>query len=149
MPEPVTRSTLSPNVRRARTLLVGGLVGGHLAWLACVVGFGVAAGPGAALSAAVGGVLALAFFTIGQAVQVRMADADPRRLLFASLISYAVRIGALGGLLMVALANRDRLAGLDATAVAAGTIAVVVGWLIGEIRAFSRLRIPVFDESGG
>ncbi|MCB0912834.1 MAG: hypothetical protein KDB60_14575, partial [Propionibacteriaceae bacterium] len=93
------------------------------------------------------GVLVIAFFTIGQAVQVLMADADPRRVLFASLVSYAVRIGALAALLGVALANRERLAGLEPTAVAVSTIVVVVGWLAGEIRTFMRLRIPVFDES--
>ncbi len=147
MPDPATPSVPSPNVQRARKLLFGGLIGGHVAWAACVVGFGVAGGPRAAASAALGGVLAIAFFTIGQAVQILMADADPRRVLFASLVSYAARIGALGALLVVALANRDRLAALDSVAIAVGTIAVVVGWLTGEIRTFARLRIPVFDES--
>ena len=147
MADPVRGAGPSPNVLRARKLLRGGLVGGHLAWLVCIVGFWLASGPRAAASAALGGVLVIAFFTIGQAVQVLMADADPRRVLFASLVSYAVRIGALAALLGVALANRERLAGLEPTAVAVSTIVVVVGWLAGEIRTFMRLRIPVFDES--
>lgn len=148
MTDPAPGAGPSPNVQRARKLLLGGLVGGHLAWLACVAAFGVAGGVRGAASAALGGVVALAFFTIGQAVQIRVADADPRRVLFASLVSYAVRIGALGGLLALAMANRERLSGLDPTAVAIGSIAVVVGWLAGEIRIFVRLRIPVFDETG-
>lgn len=147
MPDPVRDAGPSPDALRARKLLSGGLVGGHLAWLLCILAFWLAQGTRAAASAALGGVLVIAFFTIGQAVQVLMADADPRRVLFASLVSYAVRIGALAALLGVALAHREQLAGLDPTAVAGSTIVVVVGWLAGEIRAFRRLRIPVFDES--
>lgn len=146
MPDPAPQAGPSPSFQRARKLLLGGLVGGHLAWLVAIVALGLGGGARGAVSAALGGVLVIAFFTIGQAVQVRVADADPRRVLFVSLVSYAVRIGALGGLLGVALANRERLAGLDATAVALGTILVVVGWLAGEIRVFVTLRIPVFDE---
>jgi len=132
---------------RARRLLAGGAVGGHAGLLACVVAFGIAGGVSGAVSAALAGVLTIAFFTIGQAVQVLVADADPRTVLFASLVSYVARVGGLGALLAVALANADRFKAMNATAVAVTTIVVVLGWLGAEIRVFSRLRIPVFDET--
>lgn len=147
MAEPRPGGGPSPNVLRARRLLAGGAAGGHAALLVCVVVFGVVGGVAGAVSAALAGVLTIAFFTIGQAVQVLVADAEPRRVLFAALVSYAGRIAALGALLVVALANRERLSGMDPTAVAVSTIVVVVGWLAAEIWVFSRLRIPVFDNT--
>lgn len=138
---------LSPIAQRTRQLLIAGLVGGHLALAVCVIAFGIVAGAAAAASAALAGIVAIAFFTIGHAVQLLVADARPGQVLLAALISYAGRTGALGVLLAVVLANRDRLVGMDPTAVIIATLAVVVGWLSGEIRAFSRLRIPVFDET--
>jgi len=136
----------SPNVLRARRLLAGGAVGGHLALLTCVGVFLVTGGVAGGASAAVAGVLTIAFYTIGQAVQVLVADADPRRVLVASLASYIGRVAALGALLGLALANQSRLAVMDPTAVVVTTIAVVIGWLAAEVWVFSRLRIPVFDE---
>ena len=137
---------LSPNRRRAQQLLVGGAAGGHLALLLAVLGFAVARGLPAALSAAVAGIVTIAFFTIGQAVQVLVADAPARRVLIASLASYGLRVSVLGGLLMLALANAAQIAWLDPIAVAVSTIAVVVGWLAAELWTYSRLRIPIYDE---
>ena len=137
---------LSLNRRRAQQLLVGGATGGHLALLLAVLGFAAASGLSAALSAAVAGVVTIAFFMIGQAVQVLVADAPARRVLIASLASYGLRVSVLGGLLMLALANSAQIAWLDPIAVAVTTIAVVVGWLSVELWKYSRLRIPIYDE---
>ena len=132
---------------RARRLLVGGAVGGHAALTVCVVAFGLTGGVPGAISAALAGILTIAFFTIGQAVQVLVADADPRTVLFASLVSYIARVGGLGALLALALSNAEKLTSMNTTAVAATTIVVVLGWLGAEIWVFSRLRLPVFDET--
>ena len=147
MAEPRRPAAPSPNVARARRLLAGGALGGHVALLVAVVAFGLAGGVAGAVSAALAGVLTVTFFTIGQAVQVLVADADPRTVLFASMLSYIARVGGLGALLAVALANADRFEAMDTTAVAATTIVVVLGWLAAEIWVFPRLRIPVFDET--
>ncbi len=147
MAEPAKGRTPSPNVLRARRLLVAGAAGGHIALVICVVVFGLVGGLAGGVSSALAGILTIAFFTIGQAVQVIVADADPRTVLAAALASYIGRVVGLGALLAAALANADRLTAMDPTAVAVTTIAVVLGWLGMEIRAFSRLRMPVFDES--
>lgn len=130
---------------RARRLLLGGLVGGHLGALVVTAAFWLAAGPASGLSAAVAAVVTLAFSTIGQAVQVVVADADARLVLVASLGSYVLRVSVLGLLLVVVLQNAPRFTAVDPVAVVVATIVVVITWLAGEFRVYSRLRIPVFD----
>ena len=147
MADPIRPAGPSPNVARARRLLAGGAIGGHVALLIAVTAFGLAGGVAGAISAALAGILTVAFFTIGQAVQILVADADPRTVLFASLVSYIARVGGLGALLALALSNAEKLTSMNTTAVAATTIVVVLGWLGAEIWVFSRLRLPVFDET--
>ena len=137
---------LSPNRQRAQRLLIGGLVGGHAVLIVAVVAFWVAQGRLAAFSAAIGGVLTIVFFTIGQAVQVMLAEASPKVVLVGALASFLARVVGLGLLLVLALEHAERLAWFAPVAFAISTIAVVVGWLAAEIWVFSRLRIPVFDE---
>ncbi|MDR1712069.1 MAG: hypothetical protein LBR58_09510 [Propionibacteriaceae bacterium] len=139
--------SVSAHSQRARKLLFGGLCGGHIAALACVCVFGILGGLVAGVSAAIFAAVTLLFFTIGQAVQVIVADADPRVVLFASLASYIARVTVLGLLLLAALNNRDVL-GLDPPAVIITTFVVVVGWLAAEFWVFARLRIPAFDSPG-
>ena len=132
---------------RAVALLKGGVVGGHAAALAAVVVLGLIRGAHGAAYGAIAAVIALVFYVIGQAVQVMMAGRDVHRVLVASVISYVIRVVSLGGLLALFLSGSIRLEGLDAPAVVTGTLAVVVGWLVGEIVVFSRLRFPVFDPA--
>ncbi len=73
-----------------------------------MLGFGIVAGLGAGLSRRRRR-LTVAFFTIGQAVQVLVADADRRTvLLFVALVSYGARVGCWALLIVLALANADR-----------------------------------------
>lgn len=136
----------SANVKRARRLLAAGVAGGHAALLLAVVAFAIARGLPAAVSAAVAGVLTIAFFTIGQAVQVLVADAPAKQVMFAALASYAGRVTAMGLLLILALNNAERIGFMDPVAVVVSTIAVVIGWLGAEFWAYSKLRILVYDE---
>lgn len=137
----------SPNNVRARRLLVGGVIGGHLAALLSVGAFLVARGTAAGVSAAIAGVVVLAFFTIGQAVQVMVADAPAKRVMFAALASYAIRVSLLGIVLILVLDNAERFGQMDPTAVVATTIGVVIGWLAGVFRVYSRLRFPIYDST--
>jgi len=142
----VPRPALGPDAQRRAATAVGGAIGGHTGALVCTAAFFALKGPMSGVSCLLACAVTLAFYVIGQAVQVRMADADVTRVLTASLVSYGVRVSALGGLLAIALSQQERLALMDPTAVVAGTLTVVVAWLAAEIVAFSRLRFPVFDE---
>lgn len=145
-PRGVPRPEPSPDTRRAQRLLVGGALGGHAGAALCTVAFFALKGPASGLSCLLACAITLAFYVIGQAVQVRMADADVSKVLTASLLSYGVRVSVLGGLLALAFSQQDRLALMDPMAVVAGTLTVVVTWLAAEIVTFSRMRFPVFDE---
>lgn len=138
---------LSANARRARTLMRAGALGGTVFALLAIVGVTIVRGPAALVSAIVAACVTLGFMGLGQLIQVRTADAPPQQMMLAWLISYVVRVGLPALLLVAASARPELLAAMDRIGVGLTTVAVVVGWLSFEIRAFSRLRIPVFDQT--
>jgi hypothetical protein len=135
----------SVHVRRARKLLLGGLVGGVLAAVVCLVIFGVLDGSRGVASAGLATAMVLFFYALGQYVMVLFADAGARTLLAVSMASYTTRVVLLGLLLLVYNKNRDDWTYLIPMAVFITTIVVVAGWLLVEIFVFSRLRIGHFD----
>jgi len=134
------------NRGRALWLLAGGALGGAVAWTVALVGFGVTQGLVALTSAALAGLITLAFFALGQLVQVALADADPMIAMMSAMLSYVVRVG---GLVLAAVVLTKVLPDLNGLAVALTVIAVAVGWIATEIWAFTRLRIPAFDPPQG
>lgn len=136
---------MSAATQRAHRLLAGGLLGGHVAAIVSVGAFCIAAGRDAGVSAALAAVGTMLFYTVGLAVQVATADAPPRTVFVASMVSYFGRVGLFGGILALAMANADAVTWLDQPAVVVTTIAVVIGWLAAELWMHSRLRIPVFE----
>lgn len=131
---------------RARHLLAGGLMGAHVAALTAVGIFLVRDGLAGVVSSALGAAMVVLFYTIGQAVQVRVADAPATTIFRASLASYIVRVAALGALLAIYLRFAGDTSPLLGLPLAVSAIATVIGWLTGEILVYSRLRIPNFDE---
>lgn len=136
----------SPNAERAQRLLVAGLVGGHAAALTAVGLFWALRGPQAAASAAIAAAVTIAFYTIALGVQVAVADAAPKTVLVAWLASYLFRVSVMGLVLATVLVNAERWSWLDPVALVVTTIAVVLGWIGFELRAYSQLRIPIYDE---
>ena len=132
-------------MERARKLLYGGLVGGVAAAVLSMIGFGAGMGLRGLGSAALASVMVLFFYSVGQLVMVRFADAGARLLLSVAMASYTTRVVVVGLVLLVFSRFSDRLP-VDPTVVFLSTIAVVVGWLVVEVIVFSRLRITVFDE---
>lgn len=140
-----TRRKPSMRVRMATRLLVAGAIGGHTAAALVIAIVAIARGTNGLVSALLAAVVALAFNIIGHAVQVMVADADPKKVLVASLASYTLRVTVLGVVLMLVLSNAEKFTFLDAPSVVWTTVAVVFGWLGAEFWAYNRLRIPVFD----
>ncbi|MEA5155223.1 hypothetical protein [Raineyella sp.] len=126
-----------------RRLLVAGLLGGHLGLVGSTLALGIVRGGVAGASAAVGAVIAILFFSIGQAVVLRYAERDGSVLLVAALVSYGIRVSGLAG--VVALYEASGLTLLDRTATALGIVATVLLWTTAEVVAFARMRIPVYD----
>ncbi len=136
----------SVHVVRARKLLYGGLVGGVAAAVLSMIGFTVAYGLRGLGSAALASVMVLFFYSAGQLVMVRFADAGARLLLSVALASYTTRVVVLGLVLLVYARFSDRFPVIP-LAVFLSTVAVVVGWLVVEVVVFSRLRISVYDSN--
>jgi hypothetical protein len=135
----------SIHVVRARKLLVGGLIGGVGAAVLCLVGFGIGMGRSGLLSAALAALMVLFFYSVGQLVMVRFADAGARTLLSVAMASYTARVVVLGLLLLVYNKHADSWPALRPMAVFLTTVAVVAGWLLVEVLVFSRLRIGIYD----
>jgi hypothetical protein len=138
------RAHRSVHVERARKLLLGGLLGGVVAAVLCMVGFGIGMGLKGLASAALASVMVLFFYSVGQLVMVRFADAGARLLLSVALASYTGRVVVLGLVLLLYARFGEHLPVLPMV-VFLSTIAVVVGWLVVEVIVFSRLRISVYD----
>lgn len=146
-PRATAGARVSPNRTRAAQLLVGGLVGWH-GGLAVAVLLGIWLGGARGLfSALIGAGLALAYYAIGQGIQVQYADAAPTVLRSASMWSYVVRVAILGGLLWAVLQWPAALAAMDTRGLFAGVVLGVIGWLVGLVVRFRSLRIPAYDES--
>lgn len=140
-----TASGPSIHVRRARKLLLGGLVGGVAAAVLSLILFTLLDGSRGLASAALASAMVLFFYGVGQLVMVAFADAGARTLLAVSMASYTGRVVVLG---VVLLAYNKRAAAfpeLWPMAIFLTTIAVVAGWIAVELWVFKRLRIGVYD----
>ena len=136
---------MSIHVVRARKLLLGGMFGGVGAAVLAMIGFTIALGPAGLISAAVAAAVVLFFYSVGQLVMVRFADAGARTLLAVAMASYTARVVVLGVLLLAYGRFGQSWDALRPTPVFLTTVAVVVGWLLVEVVVFSRLRINAYD----
>ena len=66
--------------------------------------------------------------------------------LVVALSSYLLRVVLLGVVVLGVLGTPDGMSGVDRLAVVVATIVVVVGWVSGEVTAYHKLRIPVYDS---
>ena len=140
--------TPSPNRVRATRLFVGGLIGWHGGLVLSAVVGAVLHGVAGLLSGVIGAALAVAYYAIGQCVQMQYADASPQTLRTVSVDSYVVRVSILGALLWASIVWPGVMALLDTRALFAGIVLGVLGWLTGLVIAFRTLRVPTFDEPG-
>ena len=139
--KPGTRTGVSP--------LLGALASGAVA----VLGLGVVAaltdGRPAVVGASVGGVLTLAVFALGIAVVGMVARLMPSASMLVALMTYALQLLVLA-LVVAALERADVGAEtLSRGWFAAGVIVVTLLWLVGQLVAATRQRIPSYDTSVG
>ena len=132
-----TRTGFSP--------LLGALAAAAAAVLVLVVVAALVDGRAAVVGAAGGGVLTLAVFACGVAVVSVVARMMPSASLLVALMTYALQLLVLA--LCVAAIERagvgpeDLSRGWFATAV----IVVTLLWVVGQLAAAMRQRIPVYD----
>lgn len=70
---------------------------------------------------------------------------SPTTQLAVALGSYTGRIALFGALLVVALESDSLARNVNLTALGITAMVVVMAWMAGEIWAWSRLRVPIYD----
>lgn len=90
---------------------------------------------------AVGAGVVVTFFGVTLLVMSAVRNAAPELLMAVAMSVYATKVAVMGALVFWL---RDET-WLSATAFAATAIACAVAWLAGQVRAFTRMRVPVVD----
>jgi hypothetical protein len=70
---------------------------------------------------------------------------SPTAQLAIAMASYTGRIAIFGGLLALALNSETLARHVNLTVLGVSALVVVMGWLAGEIWAWTRLRVPIYD----
>lgn len=137
----VTQATL-----RARQMMIGGLLGGHLAGGLVIAGGFLFGGFDGGITAVLGFAAVVIFYSVGQALEVIASELEPLQGLGLVLVSYAVRtIGIAAGLWtllelpQVAPHIRDGWLLLS-------VVATVIAWVSGVVLVASRQRVPIYDH---
>jgi ATP synthase protein I len=105
----------------------------------------VAAGVPGLLGALLGLLIVIVFSGAGLLALHLSRKTSPTTQLAVAMASYTGRIAIFGGLLAVAL-NSDSLdKHVNLTVLGVVAMVVVMGWMAGEIWAWSRLRVPIYD----
>jgi ATP synthase protein I len=92
------------------------------------------------------GLLIVIIFSGGGLLALHLSRrTSPTMQLAVAMASYTGRIAVFGGLLAVALNSDSLAAHVNLTALGLTALVVVMGWMAGEIWAWSRLRIPIYD----
>ena len=140
-PKIAGQATKHPALAMLRGALVAALVVGVNAAAVSTVAAGV---PG--LLGALLGLLTVVVFSGAGLVALHLSrKTSPTMQLAVAMASYTGRIAVFGGLLALAL-NSDGLARhVNLTVLGLVAMVVVMGWMAGEIWAWSHLRVPIYD----
>jgi ATP synthase protein I len=123
-----------------RASLVSGI-----AAVVCVVVAAVWQGMASGLSALIGAAIVILFFGARLVVMRKVTEKNPHLIMLTAMVVYSVKVVLLG----VAMLLLTRVDGISGPALGFTVIITAVVWLAAELRAFTKLRIPVFmtDEA--
>jgi hypothetical protein len=140
-----TESKTGP--RNGLSPLLGALASGAVVVVVLVVVAALVSGRPGVVGAGVGGVLTLAVFSLGIAAVGLVARLLPGASLLVALMTYVLQLLVLA--LVVAAIGRADVDGetLSRGWFAAAVIAVTVAWVVGQLVAATRQRIPLYDTS--
>ena len=138
-----TESQTGP--RRGVSPVLGAWGAGTVAVLVLLVVAVLADGRPAVVGVATGGVLTLVVFALGVAAVGFVARLLPGASLLVALMTYALQLLVLA--LVVAAIDGAQLSAetLSRGWFAAAVIAVTLAWVVGQLVAATRQRIPVYD----
>jgi ATP synthase protein I len=140
-PKIAGQATKHPALVMLRGALVAALVVGVNAAAVSTVAAGV---PG--LLGALLGLLTVVVFSGAGLLALHLSrKTSPTMQLAVAMASYTGRIAVFGGLLALALNSESLARHVNLTVLGLVAMVVVMGWMAGEIWAWSRLRVPIYD----
>lgn len=143
-PKVAGQATRHPALAMLRGALVAALVVGVNAAAVSTV----AAGTEGLWGALLGLVMVILFSGAGLLALHLSRRTSPTTQLAVAMASYTGRIAVFGGLLALALNSESLATHVNLTVLGISALVVVMGWMAGEIWAWSRLRIPIYDLDG-
>lgn len=132
----------------ALAMLRGALVAAVVVGVNAAAVAAVAAGLRGLWGALLGLLMVVVFSGAGLLALHLSRRTSPTTQLAVALGSYTGRIAVFGGLLALALSSERLAENVDLTALGLSALVVVMGWMAGEIWAWSRLRVPIYDLDG-
>lgn len=143
-PKVAGQATRHPALVMLRGALVAALVVGVNAAAVSTVAAGLEGLWGALL-----GLLMVVVFSGAGLVALHLSRrTSPTMQLAIAMASYTGRIAIFGGLLALALNSEGLARHVNLTVLGVCALVVVMGWMAGEIWAWSRLRVPIYDLDG-
>jgi ATP synthase protein I len=140
-PDRAGQATRNPALAMLRGAVVAAMVVGVNATVIAAVASGLDGLWGALL----GLLMVITFSGLGLLVLHASRRSSPTTQLAVALASYTGRIGLFGLLLALALGSESLAENVDLTALGITALVVVAGWMAGEIWAWARLRVPIYD----
>jgi len=140
-PKPAGQATKHPALAMLRGALVAALVVGVNAAAVSTVAAGLRGLWGALL----GLLIVVVFSGVGLLALHLSRKTSPTMQLAVAMASYTGRIAVFGGLLAIALSSDSLDKHVNLTVLGLVAMVVVMGWMAGEIWAWSRLRVPIYD----
>ena len=139
------RRIVTAATRRARQMMVGGLVAGNAVGLA-IIGLALAiSGADGALTAALGFAAVVFFYSIGQALEVIASELDPMQGMGLVLTSYAVRIVGIAAGLWGILGHPAVAPHVVDVWLLLSVVGTVLAWVTGVVVVAARQHVPVYD----
>ncbi len=140
-PKVAGQATRHPALVMLRGALIAALVVGVNAAAVSTVAAGLAGLWGALL-----GLLMVVVFSGAGLLALHLSRrTSPTMQLAVAMASYTGRIAIFGALLAIALSSDSLAKHVNLTVLGLCALVVVMGWMAGEIWAWSRLRVPIYD----
>jgi len=126
-------------------MLRGALVAALVVGLNAAAVSAVAAGLKGLWGALLGLLMVIVFSGLGLFALHLSRHSSPQMQLAMAMASYTGRIAIFGGLLALAISSDSLAEHVNLTVLGIVAMVVVLGWMAGEMWAWSRLRVPIYD----
>ncbi len=136
---------MGPASRRAREMMIGGVVAGHAVGLLIIAAALLIGGRGAAVTAALGFAAVVIFYAVGQAIEVVASELPDLQGLGLVMVSYVVRVVGIAAGLWFILGLPAMQPILSEGWLVLSVAGTVLAWVAGVATVGFRQRIPVYD----